>query len=212
MSDSVPLHLVNYRITAESFDEQLDPDEEPSAFVTRLPFELRQGPRVVARVHALLVRVRVAERSGCSISELFDSVDQDLHGLYDAIYDQKTGEIREDLSDSVGNRNVLYVDTVKVVSNRRGQGLGLRMVECLRDIFAEGCAVVALKAYPLSLTHSKNKDKTDDEVFARPFAAGGEEAKAKLRAYWSRLGFKRVDQTDYMVFDMSDEPPLLKRD
>ena len=60
MSEPIPTELLNCRITASSYTDELLPDDEPSSFATHLPFEVRQGDLVVARVHALLLRVRLA--------------------------------------------------------------------------------------------------------------------------------------------------------
>lgn len=209
MTEAVPNELLRYRITASSYEEFLEPDDEPDALVTRLPFELRQGNEVVAQAHVLKVRVDAADRYGFSIAEVFDSVDQDLHELYCAIYDEKTGEILEGLAEPCGLQNVLYIDTVKVVANRRGQGLGLKFVDRIRELSADGCAIVALRVHPLTWENPKHPDQIDRDVFTKRFACEGSDAKAKLRAYWSRLGFKQVSDTDFMVFDMSEEPPTL---
>ncbi len=78
MPEPIPTELLNCRITASSYTDELLPDDEPSSFATHLPFEVRQGDLVVARVHALLLRVWLAEKNGVSPAELFDSVDQDV--------------------------------------------------------------------------------------------------------------------------------------
>jgi hypothetical protein len=161
----------------------------------------------VAQAHALIVRVSDAAREGVSIAEVFDSVDQDLHELYCAIFDQETDEILETVADPSGLRDVLVVDTVKVVADRRGQKLGLRFVDRIRTLYSRGCAVVVLKAYPLTLERPKHPDLVDRDVFVRPFSCEGDAAKAKLRAYWSQLGFRQVPDTDFMVFDTSETPP-----
>jgi len=205
MSEPIPTELLNCRITASSYTDELLPDDEPSSFATHLPFEVRQGDLVVARVHALLLRVRLAEKNGVSPAELFDSVDQDVHELYCAIFDQETENIRGDIAEASDFRDVLYIESVKVIPNRRGKKLGLHAVERLCDVFGEGCAVVVLKAHPLTLERSKYQDAINHEVFSAPFEARGDAAKAKLRTYWSQIGFTRVDDTDFMVLDMNDE-------
>jgi hypothetical protein len=205
MAEPIPTELLNYRITASSYSGELVPDDEPSSFVTHLPFDVRQGDLLVARIHALLIRVRLAERNGVSPAELFDSVDQDMHELYCAIYDEEAENIRGDIAEASDFRDVLYIESVKVIPNRRGKKLALHAVERLRDVFGEGCAVVVLKAHPLSLEKSKYQDAINHEVFATLFETRGDAAKAKLRAYWGQIGFARVDDTDFMVLDMSDE-------
>jgi hypothetical protein len=207
MPEPVPTERLSYRITVSSYSADLPEDDEPSSFATHLPFEVRQGDLLVARVHALLFRMRSAERYGISPAEVFDSVDQDVHELYCAIFDSTRETLRGDLVEPSDFRDVLYIESVKVVPNRRGQKLGLQAVDHLREVFGGSSAAVTLKAFPLTADHSKYQDAINHEVFSKPFATTGEAAKAKLRTYWSQLGFERVDDTDYMIFDMSDEPP-----
>jgi hypothetical protein len=198
-----------YRIMASSFEEDLFPGDGPRAFVQRLPFDVWLESRVIAHVHALRVQVELGEASGLSVFELFDSVDQDLHELYGAIYDQDSDEPREDLVDPTGLRDVLYIDALKIVSNERGKRLGLRIVERIRNMSGGGCAAIALNARPLSVDDEKWPDKVDYEVFDRSFLTSGAEAAERLRAYWGQLGFKRVNNTNFMVFDLSEVPPDL---
>ena len=209
MTEPVPTARLNYRITASAFANEVIVGDEPSSFTTHLPFEVRQGDLLIAHVHATLFHVRTAERFGVPPSELFDSVNQEAHELFCAIFDEEAGCIRGDLAEPSDFRDVLYIESVKVIPSRRGRKLALHVLERVRDMFGGGCAVLALKAYPLTLDKSKYQDAINHEVFATPFAAKGDAAKAKLRAYWSQLGFERVDDTDFMVFDMSEEPPAI---
>jgi hypothetical protein len=104
---------------------------------------------------------------------------------------------------------LLYVESVKVVPSRRGRNLGLRVVERIRDVFGGGCAAIALRASPITLARAKYADAINHEVFSLPFATTGEDAKTKLRSYWGRLGFERVDETDFMLFDTSEDRPTI---
>src|ERR1700722_9669103 len=139
-----------YRILASPFEEDLFPGDGPRAFVQRLPFDVWLESRLVAQVHALRVQVELGEASGLSVFELFDSVDQDLHELYAAIYDQESDELREDLVDPTGLRDLLYIDALKIVSTERGKRLGLRIVERIRNMCGGGRAAIASKVRPLS--------------------------------------------------------------
>jgi hypothetical protein len=209
MTEPFPTEQLNFRLTATSLSQRLALDDDPSAFAFHLPFEVRQGDLLVARIHALLIRVANAERWDFSPAEVFDSIDQDVHELYCAIYDQQRETLRGDLVEPTDFRDVLYIDSVKVIPNRRHQRLALKAVELLRDMFGEGCAVLALRAHPIDPKSPKYQEAFDREVFSQPFEAHGDAAKTKLRDYWSQLGFERVDDTDFMVFDMSDERPKL---
>jgi hypothetical protein len=210
MNQPVPTEHLSYRMTVTSFRDDLDATDEPSSFTTRWPVEVRQGDLLVARAHAILFHVRQAERFGASLAEVFDCIDQDVHELFCTVYDEETGSLRGDLVEASDLRNLLYIESVKVIPSRRGKDLGLRVVERMRDVLGEGCAAIALKAFPMTPDRAKFHDAINHEVFSRPFPTEGDQAKAKLRSYWSRLGFERVGTTDFMLFDTSEEPPVLE--
>jgi GNAT superfamily N-acetyltransferase len=210
MSEPVPSEQLSYRLTVSAFTDDLDATDEPSSFTTHWPFEVRQGDLLIARAHAVLFHVRQAERFGASLAEIFDSIDQDVHELFCTVYDEETGALRGDLVEASDLRDLLYIESVKVVPSHRGKKIGLRMVERMRDVLGGGCAAIALKAFPMTAERAKYHDAINHEVFSRPFAVTGEAAKAKLRSYWGRLGFERVGTTDYMLFDPSEDPPILE--
>ena len=133
-------------------------------------------------------------------------VDSETPEMYSALFDHKTGELLEEVAEPSGGSDVLYVRSVRIIASRRGQRLGLRAIHRLRRSFGGGCAVLALKAHPL-IPDPNYVDVMDREVFGVPFPVAGDAAKERLRAYWSTLGFRRVRDTDYMTFDMSEEPP-----
>jgi hypothetical protein len=210
MNDPIPTERLSYRMTVTSFRADLDATDEPSSFTTHWPLEIRQGDMVVARAHAVLFHISQADRFGAPLAEIFDSIDQDVHELFCTVFDEQSGSLRGDLVEPSDLRDLLYIDSVKVIPSRRGKDLGLRVVERIRDVFGGGCAALALKAFPMTPDRAKYDDAINHEVFSRPFATAGDAAKTKLRSYWSRLGFERVDDTDFMVFDTSDDPPLLE--
>ena len=146
MTEPVPTALLNYRITASAFANEVIVGDEPSSFATHLPFEVRQGDLLIARVHATLFHVRTAERFDVPPSEVFDSVNQEAHELFCAIFDEEAGCIRGDLAEPSDFRDVLYIESVKVIPSRRGRKLALHIIERVRDMFGGGCAVLALKA------------------------------------------------------------------
>ena len=207
MTETFPAEQLSYRLTTTSLSEDLVGAGEPSSFVFHFPFEVREGDMIVARVHALAIRLAEAERVGFTAAEVFDSIDQELHEFYCAIYDQEGETFRGDLVDPTDLRDVLYIDSVKVIPSRRHKMVGLRAVERIREMLGGGCALLALKALPIDPENPKYSEAIDREVFGHPFPTRGEVAKAKLRDYWSRLGFARVDDTNFLVFDMSEDRP-----
>lgn len=129
MTVDIPDEHLSYMLTARTLSELLDPDDVPDSFAIHLPFDLRQGGTLVARVHVSLIRLGEAERWGFMPAEVFDHFETDSRDLYRGLFDTERGTLRRDLVEPTSLRDVLYVESVKVIPSRRKQNLGLRVVE-----------------------------------------------------------------------------------
>ncbi len=207
-ADDGRLLVPPHTLMMSNFELQLYPQDGYERAVTRFPLECRQGRIHFGQIHALRIRIREAAKFGISARDLFQASEEPMRGLYDAIYDVETGEIRGRIADTTVNRDILFIESVKIIPRWRGKRLGLDLVERACELLADGCAAMALKAVPLSEDdETMYPDNIDYDVFSEPFPAAEDEAKSKLRAYWAQLGFERVDETDYMALDPSRDRP-----
>lgn len=187
------------------------------ALCVHLPFEIHQSVEVVAAGQAHLLRIRLAKEYGFGAAEVIAACHEELPPLHAALFDPATDRLREQYATPSILRDILYIDGIKVSTAHRGQELGLMTLERLRDMFGEGCAVMVLRAVPLAPYDYHQPDgldndpglvdRLDSKVYAAPFKLKGEDAKAKLRSHFEKVGFKRVGTTDFMVFDMLESRP-----
>jgi hypothetical protein len=183
--------------------EPMDLDDEPYTYVTPLRTNIGHGHDRVGEAQAFLFHIRDAVHDGIDLADLFNSVDDDVHAMFDAVLASATGGIQGIHSD------LLFIRDVKVVATHRGAKIGLRAVQRLARSFGGGSAVAVLKAAPVVMVEEALSD-WDKRVFSAPFSAEGDAAKAKLQAYWSEIGFRLVKGTDFMVRDTADGAPPLR--
>lgn len=128
----------------------------------------------------------------------FDLLDtsRELHAFYGPLFDQKTAYYHDELNLEIAG-NLLLIHDVRVARKHRGQRVGL--LALLRTLieFGGGCALAALKPFPLQYNCRVN-DKNEPAFRA---------AQRKLADYWALLGFKPVRNTEYLYFDLSLRMP-----
>lgn len=145
----------------------------------------------IGRVRADRVDYGEALSRGIPFYEVFD-LSGALEDFYEALFDSKTDDFRNDLEiDMVGD--ILVVHTVEIVPKYRGWNLGLlSMLQTIRTAGA-GCAMVAIKPFPLQFAGKVTEKNT------REF----NQCQEKLRAYWERLGFQRISATECYYLDLA---------
>lgn len=164
-----------------------------------------------------------------SFEELEDAVDVHSDDLTDLVktlvspkvsesyYDRSTwrhttklafGRYSADLGHPEGgyhepdHAQLLVVDRVKVTdSAHKGHGVGLALTKEFIDLFGKGQGAAALFPYPQQFPLM---DMPWDDMVKRPEFL---EARAKLTEHWSKLGFKSVGKTGYMVMNLERNQP-----
>ena len=141
------------------------------------------------------------ERHG-DVMEVFDAHSQTMLELYEALFDPKTGDLKDSVSEETSGQDILIVQSIEVLPAYRGNSLGLKALRRTMDFLADGCALTALQAYPIQYDQSLNKTWTQ-QMRPSQFMRNKASAARKLRKYWSQLGFKRIGRTNFMSFDMA---------
>jgi GNAT superfamily N-acetyltransferase len=174
---------------------------DPLDFVVPLYGHVRLGKEVVGKFALQHVRVDWARRARLPASDLF-ACDPTLKALYPLLF-RNDDTLRFPVTVPEVGANVLFVDALSIVPAHRGKGLGARVLERLALDYGRVWAVMALRAAPDVVDFDQLSAWTE-QVYAAPFQATGEAAKSRLRAYWSRYGYKRLgDLNDYMARDVS---------
>ena len=161
---------------------------------------------VAGQVQADWVRLGQATNDGGPPAfEIFDSIDQELCNVFEALYDLETNEISEDVAE-MGHRDLLYVREIEILPLHRGRALGLYVLRNVMDTFGEECAATALCPWPYDYA---DEPKRAEEMGAGGFVKDRVVATKKLTDYVSRLGFSRVRDTEFFAVDMTRKLPQI---
>lgn len=171
---------------------------------------------LVGKIAALLVDAFGAEEARVSLDDVFDCMDQPLRNCYEAIFDPETGNYRRNLSQErdeyFNGANLLLISTVEILPRYRGKGYGRPAIRQLMKLLRGGAAMTALEALPVSYDYpSVPGDSTwQSRMEVDEFEEKTEEGTKKLRRYWEGLGFKHIQGTDVLSFNLAYNLPPLK--
>ncbi|MFH8419319.1 hypothetical protein [Streptomyces collinus] len=109
-----------------------------------------------------------------NIVHSFDTLSSDLYRIGRTLYDEKTGDLRDDLHELLAlPGKATIVDEVTIDRRLRGHGLGVYLTGMALDYLNHGAGVIALFPGPL-----ERDDNTNHQ-----------QACASLGRAWSRIGF-----------------------
>ncbi|UQA60643.1 hypothetical protein [Polyangium aurulentum] len=166
---------------------------------------------IVGRVDASRVHMGLVTEHGESVVEVFDAHSDDIVEFCEALFDVDTEELKDDISEQTSGADLLLIESIEILPQYRGKGLGLKVLRRLMEFLGGGCALAAIKARPVRYTDPADADWSrrmqPDLLEASPDAVP-----QRLREYFSRLGFERVGDTDIMAFDLAYEIPALPED
>lgn len=106
--------------------------------------------------------------------------------------------------------DLLIINHVEIEPTLRKRGLGLLMVSKTIDVFGENFGLIAMKPFPLQFRNYLDPGWLPPDGVGDPKAAFLVATK-KLRNYWGRAGFKRVNGTDFCALSPACKRPGLKR-
>jgi hypothetical protein len=190
---------------------QSDPNRE---FVQAIKGEIRDTKLnlVMGRTSALLVQVGRVADAGEDLFEVMDGESAELAKYHSTFF--KSGDcdykdkIRQQFVDVYG-LDLLIIHCIEIQETFRQHGLGLLAVSRTMDIFGENCGLVAMKPFPLQFTNYLDPGWRPPESIEDPTRAF-RAATDKLRSYWARVGFKRVNGTDYCALSPARKRPSLR--
>lgn len=154
---------------------------------------------VIGKVRGERVDLGEALNLNASIEEIFD-VSSELYEVYAALFNPQTDELLDSLKlESFGD--VLVVHSVEIVPEYRGLNLGLLAMLQTIKTFGGGCAIAAIKPFPLQFSSKVTPDNEAEFV----------QGQNKLREHWKRLGFRRAGKTDFYYLDLVRRFPRTKK-
>jgi len=106
------------------------------------------------------------------------------------------------LDHAVFSGNLLVINRLELLPEYRRKGIGLKVLRHIITRFSSGAAVVAIKPYPLQFEASSPADEKSewrDMMKLDQISTDLKVATEKLRQYYGKLGFLRLEGTPFMV-------------
>jgi hypothetical protein len=167
----------------------------------------------VGRIALSLYDLVRAEHDAQDPREVFDCMSEPALDLYQAIY--RGFEPRSEVQQAVGPGGILFpsllvIEAVELLPRHRGGGLGLAAALKAMQVFGPAGGFAALLAAPLLLPVREGADQARwrRRMKMDEFEPDSPDVRAKLGAYWGRLGFKGVGPAPSDIYVRSLETPL----
>jgi hypothetical protein len=195
----------------------LHPDGDPDDFITcHTGFirRIRERDDKVFKaglVRAYRIHAALAREAGESLFDVCDAHSQEMHGVYAALFDPETDDIKEEVRTAfdIFDSDVLVLDYVLMSPRWRGLKLGLLAARKTIDLLGGGCGMVVSFIHPLNPDADEFK-KVPESWIPRPAGKDEErEARRKLRRHFSRMGFRKIGRTRYDGLSLSQVTPRL---
>lgn len=167
----------------------------------------------VGKISAHSVHLDEAYEDGVSWFDVLDARSGDTAMYVDLIDSEGSGysEWIESEFEPFGS-GLLILDRIRIEPEHRGHGYGLYAAELMITGFASG-GIVACVPAPYELLKDAphlalGEDDTPDAREER--IPGWAAAEAKLRQYWSLLGFEQVPGSDVFALSLTSRRPPMK--
>ncbi|MFA7254056.1 MAG: hypothetical protein WC107_05895 [Patescibacteria group bacterium] len=149
----------------------------------------------VGTLTAYLVDIVSAMNDRVSLLDVMDEHSDNVYRYYELLIDKKENDFKEDLiegQERPTNFNLLIIDRIEIAPKYRGRNIGFAAISDLIRVFGHSCGYVAAESFPLQFeAGNENNESTDKEL-----------ATLKLKNYYSKLGFKNIKGTDFMLLNL----------
>jgi hypothetical protein len=214
---AVENHLMAFFDLVITTSASLHPDGEPSDFVSEYTGTIRCTDdstgrvRRVGRVRAYRIHAALAREAGESVFDACDSHSQEMHEVYAAVFDTAEDDIREDLRQQFDgfDSDVLVVDYVLLSPRWRGLRVGLLAARKLVDLLGGGCGLVVSFVHPLNAEADQFLRVPAGWIPRHTGRDEEREARRKLRRYFRRMGFRRIEGTRFDGLSTAQPVPSL---
>ena len=149
-------------------------------------------------IRASLVQFGEAMDHGVSTERLGDGIDGNIAEYWERLFDSDSGYWKEEIQGEyeVLECDLLIIDCVEVHPKFRGRRIGPSVFDRTIDIFGASCGLVACKPWPLQFTPAYARDPKALKRLKAP-SVGRDGVIHKMRAYWSRLGFRPLGEPEF---------------
>jgi len=155
----------------------------------------------VGTIKATQYRLHYIGNTGADAFEIFDTTQEGME-----VYNAVVGPLMDDFGEEMQG-DALVIELIEITPAHRGHRLGLFMIEAADTVINGNMSACIIKPFPLQFEGGTNTHgfpappgQSDSESNNRPSRQEAlEAAKAKLRAFYCRLGFHQHDRTAYMI-------------
>jgi hypothetical protein len=168
---------------------------------------------IIGAFRLLFIDATSASENGLSLSDVYNCDGEANEFFEDAInleneeFNSKMTRLLEDDINFLGN-NVLLIDRIGILPEFRGHHLGLLVLRKLIQRFYHSVSVVAIKPSPFEFTSNHIK-QFDVDWQSVEMSEDSEEVK-ELGKYYEKIGFKKLDDSAFMVLGTARKFPILK--
>jgi hypothetical protein len=145
--------------------------------------------------------------------EIFDNINTGILRYFEILYDPDTGFLKQEIIDlfkgEIFSSNLFVIDRIRIQSAYRGNNIGLAAIYRSIQQFGQGCGLVALTPFPLQFSSSAIDDDRDAEMNYQDFTNDKELASYKLRAYYQKLGFVQIEDSEIFILNPAFKLPDL---
>jgi hypothetical protein len=203
-------YRLDFEISASLDPSEDDPITSVMGKIVYLGSEDARAPEViVGKLEGWYMR-RDRLDNGYNFFEICDRY-QDRHDVMSLVWDLDANDYYANLNLEGGGGDLIVPHAMSIVAEHRGSGIGLLAVWRFLDYFGGSAALAVVKPYPLNHNSS---DKPPDEAFRQMYGQfAGVSKKSGVKAltrHWSKLGFRRLRDSEYLFLDMRNARPSLE--
>lgn len=198
---------------------ELDPDPE---YIVKIEGEIlafvdENGAEeeLAGSLEAYLIQVNRIFEDGRSVFTVADAHSHYILEALSQILDPKTEEVRDDVQKvfnyTIDLGDILFLDTITILPQHRGEGVGLAAMQRLLDLCCAGCSCAVLKPFPMQHhAEFRRKEKPEPAMRYDLFVKGREAGRKRIARYWERLGFRKLPNSYYHALSFGLERPEMR--
>ncbi len=198
--------------TRASLHPEGEPDDLISEHVGYIFCEGEDGQRRrVGKVRAWRIQANLAAECGESLFDVCDAHSHEMHVLHNLLYEPDQYYFRHEVIDRFDAMecDCLVLDYVVLHPRWRGLKLGLLAARKMIDLLGGGCGLVVSEVAPLRRNAHASLKVPASWIPRQATPEGRREAVLRLRRYYRRLGFTRLDGTPYYALSLARKVPTL---
>jgi hypothetical protein len=213
-----PIELAHVFLELTTSVEPTWDSHEPENYITHLSGNVCISSDdsdciVVGTVSAFSVRLSNALDDGVSWFEVLDSYNDDI-ALYSALVEPDGSSYTEWVQSKFEPfaSDLLILDRIRIKPQYRGNGYGLYAAQLVIQAFGPLGGIVACAPAPYELAQKRDRSSVagaGSPENKEPLP-GWKPAQAKLREFWSLLGFEPLPASDVFVLCLTARQPSMQ--